>query len=401
MSMHYWKVSLVCQSPVFVGSGEKFKKSEYIYDKRAGEVHFLDESGWIRFLGRHGIMDDFAHALLSNPVHLNLFGYLSHQERLGRQYGSVGNIMKAMKQEGAVLRTEPYLGNRDKGPGDIAGFVLDAMGNPYIPGSSLKGAFRTAILAHHILRNRGAYRQDWENIKRAAGDKWKMGSAMDALERKTAISPDKNGKSNMVNSYFRGLTVSDAKLINGGLCVVPKTDLGLHTSRTHEVSLFRETLQGGSTLEFTLGIDDETSAMGHFGIHNFHDFVDILKEFVNFQYEILKKPFEPYLKKPFEPYAKEELHDILHDIKNAKNADLVLGGGAGYISKTLVYALAPNKEDAVYVVRKLMENLFKRGHHEGDTEISPHALKLAEVDGANYLMGLCYLEGEKALCLDR
>lgn len=393
MSMHYWKVSLVCQSPVFVGSGEKFKKSEYIYDKRAGKVHFLDESGWIRFLGRHGIMDDFANELLSNPVHLNLFGYLSHQERLGRQYGSVGNIMKAMKQEGTILRTEPYLGNRDKGPGDIAGFVLDAMGNPYIPGSSLKGAFRTAILAHHILRNRGAYRQDWENIKRAAGNQRRMGSAMDALERKAAISPDKNGKTNMVKSYFRGLTVSDAKLINGGLCVVPKTDLGLHTSRTHEVSLFRETLQGGSTLEFTLGIDDDKSAMGHFGIHNFHDFVDILKEFVNFQYEILKKPFEPYMK--------EELHDILHDIKNAKNADLVLGGGAGYISKTLVYALAPNKEDAVYVVRKLMENLFKRGHHEGDTEISPHALKLAEVDGVNYLMGLCYLEGEEELCLDR
>ena len=389
MSMHYWKVSLVCQSPVFVGSGEKFKKSEYIYDKRAGEVHFLDESGWIRFLGRHGIMDDFAHALLSNPVHLNLFGYLSHQERLGRQYGSVGNIMKAMKQEGAILRTEPYLGNRDKGPGDIAGFVLDAMGNPYIPGSSLKGAFRTAILAHHILHNRGAYRQDWENIKRAVGDKWKMGSAMDALERKAAISPDKNGKTYMVKSYFRGLTVSDAKLINGGLCVVPKTDLGLHTSRTHEVSLFRETLQGGSTLEFTLGIDDDKSAMGHFGIHDFHDFTDILKEFVNFQYEILKKPFESY--------AREELHDI----KNAKNADLVLGGGAGYISKTLVYALAPNKEDAVYVVRKLMENIFKRGHHGWDTEISPHALKLAEVDGVNYLMGLCYLEGEEALCLDR
>lgn len=384
MSMHYWKVSLVCQSPVFVGSGEKFKKSEYIYDKRAGKVHFLDESGWIRFLGRHGIMDDFANELLSNPVHLNLFGYLSHQERLGRQYGSVGNIMKAMKQEGAILRTEPYLGNRDKGPGDIAGFVLDAMGNPYIPGSSLKGAFRTAILAHHILKNRGAYRQDWENIKRAAGNQRRMGSAMDALERKAAISPDKNGKTNMVKSYFRGLTVSDAKLINGGLCVVPKTDLGLHTSRTHEVSLFRETLQGGSTLEFTLGIDDETSAMGHFGIHNFHDFVDILKEFVNFQYEILKKPFEPYA-----------------DIKNAKNADLVLGGGAGYISKTLVYALAPNKEDAVYVVRKLMENIFKRGHHGWDTEISPHALKLAEVDGANYLMGLCHLEGEEALCLDR
>lgn len=389
MSMHYWKVSLVCQSPVFVGSGEKFKKSEYIYDKRAGEVHFLDESGWIRFLGHHGIMEDFSNALLANPFHLNLFGYLSHQDRLCREYGSIGNIMHAMKQEEAILRTEPYLGNRDKGPGDIAGFVLDARGNPYIPGSSLKGAFRTAILAHHILQNRGAYSKDWENIRRAAGNKRDMGKAMDNLEREAAIPLDKNGKRDMVKSYFRGLTVSDASLVNGGLCVVPKTDLGLHTFRTHEVSLFRETLKADSTLEFTLGLDDDASAMGHFGIHNFKDFVDVLREFVKFQYEILKKPFESF--------AEYELHDI----KGAKNADLVLGGGAGYISKTLVYALAPNKEDAVYVVRKLMENMFKRGHHGKDTEISPHALKMAEVDGANYLMGLCYLEGEKPLCSDR
>lgn len=389
MSMHYWKVSLVCLSPVFVGSGEKFKKSEYIYDKKAGEVYFLDESGWIRFLGRHGIMDDFSNALLANPLHLNLFGYLSHQDRLCRKYGSIGNILHAMKKERAVLRTEPYLGNPEKAPNEIAGFVLDAKGNPYIPGSSLKGAFRTAILAHHILQNRGAYKKDWENIRRAAGNKRDMGKAMDNLEREAAIPLDKNGKRDMVKSYFRGLTVSDASLVNGGLCVVPKTDLGLHTFRTHEVSLFRETLKADSTLEFTLGLDDDASAMGHFGIHNFHDLMDVLKEFVNFQYEILKKPFEDY--------AKEELQDI----KNARNADLVLGGGAGYISKTLVYALAPSKEDAVYVVRKLMENMFKRGHHGKDTEISPHALKMAEVDGRNYLMGLCYLDGEKPLCSDR
>lgn len=389
MSMHYWKVSLVCLSPVFVGSGEKFKKSEYIYDKRAGEVHFLDESGWIRFLGRHGIMEDFSNVLLANPFHLNLFGYLSHQDRLCREYGSIGNILHAMKKERAVLRTEPYLGNPEKAPNEIAGFVLDARGNPYIPGSSLKGAFRTAILAHHILQNRGAYSKDWENIRRAAGNKRDMGKAMDNLEREAAIPLDKNGKRDMVKSYFRGLTVSDASLVNGGLCVVPKTDLGLHTFRTHEVSLFRETLKADSTLEFTLGLDDDASAMGHFGIHNFKDFVDVLREFVKFQYEILKKPFESF--------ATEELHDI----KGAKNADLVLGGGAGYISKTLVYALAPNKEDAVYVVRKLMENMFKRGHHGKDTEISPHALKLAEVDGRNYLMGLCYLDEEKPLCSDR
>lgn len=386
MSMHYWKVSLVCNSPVFVGSGEKFMKSQYIYDKNERKVLFLDETGWIRFLTKHGIFDDFSNSLLSNPVHFNLFSYISRQSELRHKYGSVRNILYTLKQEGVILRTEPFEGNADKGPKDIQGFTLDVYGKPYIPGSSLKGAFRTAILTHHIIQNRRRYRKDWENLKRVAGKKRDMGKAMKELEQRLTTPLNENSNSNMVNSYFRGLSVSDAKLVSGGLCIVPKMDLGLHTDRTHEVSLFREALTLGSKLEFILGIDDSESAMGHFGIHGFGDFKKILQNFVDFQYEVLKIPFEPY--------AKEELQDL----QNSKYADFILGGGTGYLSKTLVYALAPNREDAVYVVRKLMEVLFKNGHHDKDYEISPHTLKLVESNGYRYLMGLCSLKGAEALC---
>lgn len=386
MSMHYWKVSLVCHSPVFVGSGEKFMKSQYIYDKNEREVLFLDETGWIRFLTKHGIFDDFSSSLLSNPVHFNLFSYISRQSELRHKYGSVRNILYTLKQEGVVLRIEPFEGNYAKGPKDIHGFTLDVYSKPYIPGSSLKGASRTAILTHHILQNRRMYRKDWENLKRAAGKKWDMGKAMKELEQRLTIPLNENGNGNMVNSYFRGLSVSDAKLVSGGLCIVPKIDLGLHTDRTHEVSLFREALTLGSKLEFTLGIDDSDSAMGHFGIHGFNDFQKILQNFVNFQYEVLKIPFEP------------DAQDELEDIRHAKNADFILGGGAGYISKTLLYALAPNREDAVDVVRKLMKALFRNGHHDKDYKISPHTLKLVESNGYRYLMGLCSLEGAEALC---
>ena len=165
LSMHYWKVSLVCHSPVFVGSGEKFMKSQYIYDKNERKVLFLDETGWIRFLTKHGIFDDFSSSLLSNPVHFNLFSYISRQSELRHKYGSVRNILYTLKQEGAILRTEPFEGIADKGPKDIQGFTLDVYGKPYIPGSSLKGAFRTAILGHHILENHRFYRNDWEDIK--------------------------------------------------------------------------------------------------------------------------------------------------------------------------------------------------------------------------------------------
>ena len=187
----------------------------------------------------------------------------------------------------------------------------------------------------------------------------------------------------MVDSYFRGLTVSDAIWEEGNLCVAAKYDLSVDADDTHPVGLFRECLDYDTKLTFTLGIDDDPRAMGHFGIRDFQSLLCVLQDFVDFQYEILAHPFLQY--------AERELRDI-------KKIDLLLGGGTGFLSKTLVYALAPRREDAVYVTRKLMEASFKRGKHFRDKVISPHTLKLVRVDNARDLMGLCYLEGEEILC---
>lgn len=104
---------------------------------------------------------------------------------------------------------------------------------------------------------------------------------------------------------------------------------------------------------------------------------------VDFQYEILSHPFLQN--------KEDELSDI-------QKVDLLLGGGTGFLSKTLVYALAPRREDAVYVTRKLMEASFRNGKHFRDKVISPHTLKLVRVGDNCYLMGLCYLEGEEIRC---
>lgn len=262
-------------------------------------------------------------------------------------------------------------------------------GNPYIPGSSLKGAFRTAILSHLIRKNRGYYSKEWKEIECAAKIErpaWQkvdmMGKAMDRLERKLSLAPDKDGKLDMVNSYFRGLTVSDATLVDGELCVVPKTDLTIHADDTHQVSLYREALASDSSLEFTIGIDDDPKGMGRFDIHTFEELQDVLKEFVRFQYDILKKPF---------------LENADFKLEEAKNADMLLGGGTGFLSKTLVYSLAPDRNSAVYVTRKLMEASFRNGKHFRDKEISPHTLKLVDEEGDTHLMGCCRMRG-KPLC---
>lgn len=389
MSMHYWKVTLKCTSPVCIGSGETCKKSQYIYDCKERKVYFLREEKWISFLGIHGIIDDFANELLRNPSQFKLFAYLSHQPLLLKRYRNYFGIKKALLASGAMEEGEDYLASTGadgkNGPKDIVRFIRDGEGYPYIPGTSLKGAFRTAILSHEIRKHPEIYERDWKAIENGAGDKKKMGSAMDGLERRLSLAPDKEGRLDMVNSYFRGLSISDATLVDGGLCVVPKADLSVRADDTHQVALYREALNRHSKLAFTLGIDDSEKGMGHFGIRNFDDLQQVLQEFVQLQYDMLKKPFLEN--------AKYELSDI----ENAHNADMLLGAGTGFLSKTLIYSLAPDKASAVRVTKKLMERLFPRGKHARDTEISPHALKLVETDENTYLMGMCYLEA-KPLC---
>ncbi len=381
--MQYWKVDLVVYTPVFVGNGEKYNKSRYIYDSENCRVSFLREEKWISFLDKHGIMDDFASALVRGGKHFSLFGYLKNQAILQKQYRTVWNVLAAMKKEGVIDREVDYFSiENDKELNDIDGLVRDAEGKPYIPGSSLKGAFRTAILSHEIKKKSSYYRSDWSEIEKVAGNKGKMARVIDDLERNMTMPDGRD----MTKSYFRGLTVSDAVWKEGKCCVAAKADLSVGDGDVHQVALYRECLDCESRLEFTVGIDDEETGMGHFGIRDLDDLIKILQEFMDFQYDILRKPFQRN--------AERELEDI----KNHKNADLFLGGGTGFLTKTLIYSLAPDRGQAVYVTRKLMESMFRNHHHSGDREISPHTLKLVSVDGHEYMMGLCYLENAEKLC---
>ena len=75
-------------------------------------------------------------------------------------------------------------------------------------------------------------------------------------------------------------------------------------------------------------------------------------------------------------------------------ADLWLGAGTGFLSKTLVYAIAP--ETKKFVARKLiasyLDRVFKKsGHNHGaeDKLLSPRAIKLTQEGKYSQVMGLC------------
>ena len=84
----------------------------------------------------------------------------------------------------------------------------------YIPGSSLKGAFRTAIITAMIRKDRTKYGKYWNDIVTAAEVGGylvqNIGNVLERLEKEIFIPIGTDGKRNMVNSYFRGLTVGDS-----------------------------------------------------------------------------------------------------------------------------------------------------------------------------------------------
>lgn len=387
--MKYWKLELTCLSPVHIGSGEKLGKNQYVYEKgnkhEDSLVYFLNETKWAIWLGQQKFLRDFISETMKDPHHLSLFTFLKNHyvdheylEKLVKE----GVLEPAEKAEAAEKQ------DRTNALNDISLHIKNSEGRAYIPGSSLKGAIRTAILVHLIRKNPGKYRKYWDKIQKAVDDareenrfrrkdnafrdhkkiKSSMGSVIDQMEKEMTIAPDKEGRLDMVNSFFRGLTVSDSTPCSTPPGIVIKEDLGERPdSDIRTIPIWRECIMPDESVTFTLGIDE--SLMGNMGIHRASDVVSVLKEFADFQCSLMGPIWG-------------------NDYDRMYDADLFLGGGAGYLSKTLTYALAPSKREGIQVVKELMQQEFRKGKHERDRNISPHTLKLAYLEDRDAIMGI-------------
>ena len=55
--------------------------------------------------------------------------------------------------------------SEEKGKLQVMTCITDPYGNPYVPGSSLKGMLRTILLSRDILQNREKYRTDTRQLR--------------------------------------------------------------------------------------------------------------------------------------------------------------------------------------------------------------------------------------------
>lgn len=227
---------LTCIAPVHVGSGQKLKSFEYLYDRRKDEVAFLNESKWIALLAQHDLMDTFADAVMSGA-----FLRQSIREWLLDHQIKEGELRSIILRRAASAPLITKERGRTK-LNDIVAQTTLVDGRPYIPGSTIKGALRTGMLYHAIRRDPARFRSTWQEILRSlreplrdqkkASDRM-MSRVEQALLHTLCLSDDvKTGDA--VSSAMRGLRVSDAVSTVRDTVVLQKVDATTKKKRQGE-----------------------------------------------------------------------------------------------------------------------------------------------------------------------
>ena len=362
-------ISLETVGPVFVGSGLEYKKSEYILNTSENICFIMDTLKMFRGLKELDLLNESEKWVLSEPKNVNLF-----------KFARDNNIRSSEYKKWAKY-SFPVSNAAELRDANISPFIKDPYDLPYIPGSSLKGALRNAVLNSELLDS-----DDTEDIadkaERSVGNYFRRSSylAAESSELDTRLfhtlgRVDAKGRevraSNAVNSVFQGFRISDSR-------PVPAEALGLYqkidvsdNGKTNALPILRECIKPGVCIEFTAEIDPDIFPYSP---------NDIIR-CINNMYKNEQEKFMSFF--PEMPVYSGNM--------------IYIGGGSGFITKTAVYSLFRDRKRAVKNTSVILDNTDlsnkgrKVGNHLSDNKVSPHMRKITVSNGNKYEFGLCWI----------
>jgi CRISPR-associated protein Csm5 len=363
-----YQLVLTTRSPVFIGSGIEVTKKEYYYDHSKKHVHILNLEKFIRLIVDKELSDAYEAYVLRGASRVYLADFL-REHRINR--AEIAAITDYIIDSADALPPEHSL----KG---IKLFMRNACQQPYIPGSSLKGALRTALLVK-MLHEDGDKRklnadQFWTATKDRPGDRNNAKRAVEQIEENYINTLGLNRRNgDAVNSLMRGISVSDSQPIRDidAMILCGKNDLSI-TGNIKPLNVVRECLRPGVKVSFDLCLDSS-----------------ILKKIDIDYIQSAIRDFGAYYAENFDSKFKKPVGAVAEKFQDT----LILGGGAGFFSKTIVYALLGQTRGLKFV-SDYMQNQFRQHKHEMDLEtgISPHRLKHTAYRRQSYHYGVCGVE---------
>lgn len=359
-----YEMILTVQGAVFVGSGKEIRKKEYLFDNRKNCVRIINVEQLYEQVCKEGLADSYEKMLLNPRGDLNYWLDTNH-------------LKVADSSQKYILECGDNLGRINRSKMQIMEFVKDSYGQPYVPGTTIKGMLRTILLGSELLQmeeqklNDLKYNVKTQMTRIEKNRKRYLKGTAEAVEKRvfrTLLYNEKN-PGDAVNDILSGVIVSDSEPLSiQDLVLCQKVDVD-REGKEHKLNLLRESLRAGTQIKCSLTID--TTRCQYDG----KDILNAVNRMADNSYNVFIKQF---------PATDRPLH-----------GSIWLGGGSGFVSKTIVYALFGYRE-GVKICKNIFENTGvprNHRHYEDITNgVSPHMLKCTRYDSQRLQWGLCTLE---------
>lgn len=374
-----YKMKLTTLSPVFIGNGEELNQGQYIFDNTTMTAKILDENKFANFLNKNNLIDEYSNALI--------------------QYGGKINLKRWLEEKRIPLnspifsKTIPckYLTVRNKSKkqtssNNIKPFMKNPNGLAYIPGSSIKGAIRTAFCSYLTYKYKDNFQREWQDLKQGLLEKRTNRNLINQIakriEKKCFNLIKYDDEKADRGDIFSTLIIGDSNEIpTSNLYITTRLDWAIQKNTPTPMPMNIEVIDSNVNITFNLSID--TNSGTYFSIEKIKKVLDFYTK-----QQIDNKIYEQNNKYLYSPDKLSE--DIIPNI--------CIGGMTGYFSKNIVYSLAPTKREAINVLREYFANSFQKGgHKEYDIEIAPHTIKAVNDNGDIIPIGWCNLAVEKEI----
>lgn len=358
-----YKLTLEVLGPLFIGSGEEINKAEYVHSMMDNKIYVMDSLKMFNGLKELNLLKEYENAIIKGTRIFNLYKFIRYYNIKLSDYKKWAAYSYDVDPKSKFSRAH------------IMAFVKDAYNMPYIPGSSLKGAIKNAVLNDYLTRT-DKFEDLAQSVKHAGfkGKKNYMQVEDNEIKVRAFHRADRSKKKYEIVDIFYGLRISDSKPIGlENIIICQKQDVLPNGKPIKHNEVQRECLKPGTKVSFEVEIDSS--------IFPFDG--EKLCRIIKLMYNNINKVF---------------LSSFNTNIRPENGNLIYVGGGVGFLSKTVVYSLFKKRDDAVKVTSVILDNTDskeKRGKHREDPQkygVSPHTRKCTTYDGRLYDFGLCRID---------
>ena len=392
MSYQHYNMKLTTLSPIFIGDGKKLIKKEYIYDGENKKIIIPDLFKMMDYFEMYRMNGEYEIYMSTKKNEINLGEWIKNKR------GNLKMVSNFTKYVIDFKNADPRDAKGKFDLNEISTFIKDPYGLPYVPGSSIKGMIRTALLCYEIANNDKLSNLLNQIYERSKGNN---NSRPHNLKEATVDLENEIFKS-MNKSIMRGLIIGDSRpLKTTDLTLSKKIDYTIGKNE-NLLPIYRESIKPEVDIYFDISIDslvDNTAFP--YSMANIFEAVNLFNQTSNkYFYSIF-------------------------DRENKGENIVYLGGGTGFLSKTMIYPafaksqvylkdlykdLDIDKDEAEIryrdekiskavevthrIFKRTLGKIYEQHNHEVDLldEVSPHTCKCTRYNGKLYNMGICKID---------